>query len=404
MDKIMKIELEKYLVSFAIFTSILSFSPNTSISGICGRLMYLFWGVTLILKFFQSRMQLNQTVKYMFFTYALFFVLCYFFYFMDFYPSPGSGGAGNLGFCAIFYLIGYNYSWKEDISINLILFMCIFAYLIITYTSFTMSNETQNSVIWNKNQLGQMLGSALIFEVLIIPRKIKNTLIKIFLYFSGLISLIALMNIRSRTPIIALLIVFVTMFISKKNKTRKDYGIAFLVIIAISLLILYMGGTDFLIELFDLESDSEMNTSESLNNMTSGRLDWYKLALQDFLSSPIIGIGAYAYIDSFFICTLRTGGILMAIFVLPFVYGKLFKEFKKSGEIINAKEDFDNNVIDVMYIVRCFTIYFFVISLMEGYPPLGPGTSVFLLWIFYGISDNIIKNLYGNVEKDKNIC
>lgn len=391
MDKIMKIELEKYLVSFAIFTSILSFSPNTSISGICGRLMYLFWGVTLILKFFQSRMQLNQTVKYMFFTYALFFVLCYFFYFMGFYPSSGSGNAGNLGFCAIFYLIGYNYSWKEDVSINLILIMCTFAYLIITYTSFIMSIEIHNSVLWSKNQLGQMLGSALIFEVIIIPRKLKNRIIKIFLYFSGAISLIALMNIRSRTPIIASLIVFITMFIAKKNKTRKDYGIAFLAIIAISLLILYMGGTDFLIELFDLESDSEMNASESLNNMTSGRLDWYKLALQDFLSSPIIGIGAYAYIDSFFICTLRTGGILMAIFVLPFVYGKLYKEFKNSNKIINSKEDFDNNVIDVMYIVRCFTIYFFVISLMEGYPPLGPGTSVFLLWIFYGISDNITK-------------
>lgn len=391
MDKIMKIELEKYLVSFAIFTSILSFSPNTSISGICGKLMYVFWGVTLILKFFQSRMQLNQTVKYMFFTYALFFVLCYFFYFMGFYPSSGSGNAGNLGFCAIFYLIGYNYSWKEDVSINLILIMCTFAYLIITYTSFIMSIEIHNSVLWSKNQLGQMLGSALIFEVIIIPRKLKNRIIKIFLYFSGAISLIALMNIRSRTPIIASLIVFITMFIAKKNKTRKDYGIAFLVIIAISLLILYMGGTDFLIELFDLESDSEMNASESLNNMTSGRLDWYKLALQDFLSSPIIGIGAYAYIDSFFICTLRTGGILMAIFVLPFVYGKLYKEFKNSNKIINSKEDFDNNVIDVMYIVRCFTIYFFVISLMEGYPPLGPGTSVFLLWIFYGISDNITK-------------
>lgn len=391
MDKILKIELEKYLVSFAIFTSILSFSPNTSISGICGKLMYVFWGITLILKFFQSKMQLNQTVKYMFFTYALFFVLCYFFYFMDFYPSPESGGAGKLGFCAIFYLIGYNYSWKEDISINLILIVCTVAYLIITYTSFTMSNEIHNSVIWNKNQLGQMLGGAMIFEVLIIPRKIKNTLIKIFLYFSGLISLIALMNIRSRTPIMALVVIAVIIFVQKENKTRKDYGLAFLVIIAISLLILYMGGTDFLVELFDLESDSEMTTSESLNNITSGRLDWYKLAFQDFLSSPIIGIGAYAYIDSFFICTLRTGGILMAIFLLPFVYGKMFKEFKKSNKIINSKEDFDNNVIDVMYIVRCFTIYFFVISLMEGYPPLGPGTSVFLLWIFYGISDNITK-------------
>lgn len=383
--------LEKYLVGLAMLTSILSFSPNGTISGVCGYLMYGFWGLTLIFKFFQTRLQLNLNIKYMVFTYVLFFVLCHFFYFMGFYPSSGSGNAGKLGLCALFYLIGYNYSWKEENSVNTILVMVSFAYLIITYISMISIDDTIESyLLGNKNQWGQMLGSALIFEVIIIPRKLKSNIIKIFLYLSGAISLIALMNISSRTPIIALIVIAVITFVQKENKTKNDYGIAFLVITAIWLLILYMGGTDFLIELFDLESNSEMTSSESLNNMTSGRLDGYKLAFQDFFSSPIIGIGAYAYIDSFFICTLRTGGILMAIFVLPFVYGKLFKEVKKSNKIINAKEDFDNNVIDVMYIVRCFTIYFFVISLMEGYPPLGPGVSVFLLWFFLGLADNMI--------------
>lgn len=30
---------------------------------------------------------------------------------------------------------------------------------------------------------------------------------------------------------------------------------------------------------------------------------------------------------------------------------------------------------------------------MEGYPPLGPGTSVFILWMMYGILDNLEKGI-----------
>lgn len=150
-----------------------------------------------------------------------------------------------------------------------------------------------------------------------------------------------------------------------------------------------MGGTEFLRDLFDIDSESEMTSAEGLNSMTSGRLDGYKLAIKDFIRSPVIGIGAYAYIDNFIICTLRTGGILSAIFILPFVYGKLFNEFKKVNVIIDQKSDYDDRVVNIMFLLKCFIIYFFVISLMEGYPPLGPGTSVFLLWILFGIADNM---------------
>lgn len=385
-----KKDIEKYLLGFAILTSILSFSPDSSISGICGKLMYLLWGFALLHQFVKSRMHINQTVKYMVFTYVLFFILCYLFYFMGFYPSSGSGNAGNLGFCAVFYLIGYNYSWKDDNAINFLMYSAMIAYLIITFNALIMINQLdENAIIWNKNQLGQMLGSAIIFEVLILPPLLKNLFLKSLLYISGILSLIGLMRLHSRTPIIAVTVIAIVLFFTKKNKTKKDYWIAVSVILIVCLIIVYMGGTEFLRDLFDIDSESEMTSAEGLNSMTSGRLDGYKLAIKDFIRSPVIGIGAYAYIDNFIICTLRTGGILSAIFILPFVYGKLFNEFKKVNVIIDQKSDYDDRVVNIMFLLKCFIIYFFVISLMEGYPPLGPGTPVFLLWILFGIADNM---------------
>lgn len=396
-----KKDIEKYLLGFAILTSILSFSLDSSISGICGKLMYLLWGCALLHQFLKSGMHINQTVKYMAFTYVLFFILCYLFYFMGFYPSPGSGAAGKLGFCSLFYLIGYNYSWKKENAVKLILYMALIAYLIVTYTSMVYIDDTiEFYLLRNKNQLGQMLGSSLIFEAIIFPRLIKNKLIKIFLFFSSAMSLITLMRIHSRTPIIAVTVIAIVLFFTKKNKTKKDYWIAVSVILIVCLIIVYMGGTEFLRDLFDIDSESEMTSAEGLNNITSGRLDWYKLAIEDFIKSPIIGIGAYAYIDNFIICTLRTGGILSAIFIFPFVYGKLFSEFKNANKVISEDVNYGENDVNIFYVVRCFTVFFFVISLMEGHPPLGPGTSVFFLWLMFGIADNMVNQNKINQTSD----
>lgn len=389
MEEFFHTEIEKYLLGFAIFTSILSFSSNSSISGICGVLMYLFWGATLIYKFFLYKLQINTIIKYMIFVYVLFYVLSKMFYFLGFYPSSGSGVTSNLLLCAIFYLIGYNCSCKKDGFIEFLLYMAFGAYFILTCTSMIMINDLEDSVIWNKNQLGQMLGSAIIYEALILPRKTNKKFIIGILYLSGIISLIVLMRLHSRTPLIAIAVVCIINFIQKKNKKEKDYLIAALVIVMLCLVIKYLGGIEFLKDLFEVDDTTNISSEEGLNDITSGRISKYRIALNDFFSSPVIGVGAYAYIDNFVLCTLRTGGIFLAIFILPYVYGMLFTRFKRSNNYLRNNTNKMDNVNTIMFIVKCFSVYFFVISLMEGYPPLGPGTSTFLLWLFIGMGDSV---------------
>ena len=384
-----KIEIDRYLVAFAVLTSILSFSSNTSISGICGTLMLLFWAGAIGLMFFQKKIEFNNTMKYMIFTYVFFFFFFKLMYHLGFYPSGGSGQAKFLIYCMMFYIVGYNYPWKKENALNTILTFRFIGYFILMLTTFTMLNEIEDSVLWSKNQLGQMLGSAVIFDVFILPRVVKSKYMKFAMYACSIPTLIALMDIHSRTPVIALTVVTIVNFVLKKNKTNNDYWLAFGVLVLVGFLIYCLGGIEFLKELFEIDSDTNLNSAEGLNDMTSGRVNLYAIALKDFASSPVIGVGAYAYIDNFIICALRTGGIVLVVFILPFVYGKLFISFRNSNIYLNSKLK-DHNVYLVMYILRCFSLFFFVVSLMEGYPPLGPGTSVFMLWFFMGMAESIM--------------
>ena len=384
-----KTDIEKHIIGIAVFTSILSFSPNHSISRICNILLYLFWIADIGLKSTTSRLRINMTPKYMLFVFALFTVMCRLFCFLGFYPTPGAGIAKYLGYCAIFYIVGYNFSWKNYKALNTVLVFSFIGYFILMLTTFTMLNEIEDSVLWSKNQLGQMLGSAVIFEVFILPRVVKSKYMKLAMYACSIPTLIALMDIHSRTPIIALTVITIVNFVMKKKKTSNDYWLAVGVIVLVGLLVFALGGVEFLKELFEIDSDTNISSTEGLNDMTSGRLDGYAIAFKDFAKSPILGIGAYAYMDNFVVCTLRTGGIVLAVFILPFVYGKLFLSFKNSNIYLNSKLK-DDNVYTVMYILRCFSLFFFVISLMEGYPPLGPSTSVFMLWLFMGMAESIM--------------
>ena len=384
-----KIEIDTYLVAFAVLTSILSFSSNTSISGICSALMLLFWPGAIGLMFFRKKIEFNNTIKYMIFTYVFFFFFFKLMYHLGFYPSGGSGQAGFLIYCVMFYIVGYNFPWKNYKALNTVLVFSFIGYFILMLTTFTMLNEIEDSVLWSKNQLGQMLGIAVIFEVFILPRVVKSKYMKLAMYACSIPTLIALMDIHSRTPVIALTVVTIVNFVLKKNKTNNDYWMAFGVLVLVGFLIYCLGGIEFLKELFEIDSDTNLSSAEGLNDMTSGRLDGYAIAFKDFAKSPILGIGAYAYMDNFVVCTLRTGGIVLAVFILPFVYVKLFSSFKNANIYLESYNK-DENVNVIMYILRCFSLFFFVISLMEGYPPLGPSTSVFMLWLFMGMAESIM--------------
>lgn len=231
--------------------------------------------------------------------------------------------------------------------------------------------------------MGQMLGIGIILDLFILPELFDGVSRKVVFYGLGTISLIALMLIHSRTPIIAIVVVSLITFIFKPDKEFKQYMHLLGIVIVACLVIHYMGGMEYIKELF---SSSEYSDLQGADAMLSGRLGLWEIAIKDFLQNPLVGVGAWAYIDNFILNTLRCGGIILAILIFPIAYGKLLFSFLRAKRYVNNKTVTNGQRITSQILWGMIPFYL-VISFMEGYPPLGPGSSLFFLWIMIGIFD-----------------
>lgn len=117
-----------------------------------------------------------------------------------------------------------------------------------------------------------------------------------------------------------------------------------------------------------------------LNTFSSGRLDLWKGALTTFASYPVFGSGKY-YVDCSYICVLAEAGIIGFILIETIWVARAIRNFKNKNGC--AKE-----------FLFCATIFYVVESLLEGYPPFGPGVSSFMFWFLSAIcADSNTNNL-----------
>lgn len=386
-------KIETIIMQIAIVLTILSFSPDTAIASLCDTIMFVFWGGVVFFKFLNKKIRFDNYAKILVVVYVVWFLCTKLFYSLGLYPSGGMGVAGYIVYCIIFYIIGLNFNSDEE-HLKGILDAFFVGEVLLMLTLLPYLDEISKSryAFGAKNQMGQMLGMGVILGFFILFQYHKNIILKIAILFFSAMSLMSLLIVGSRTPLIAIIVIAIVSFASKKGKTNSDYTFAFVIIIAIGATIAYLGGIEYILELFDL---GENSSGIDINNMTSGRLDLYKLAFENFLSSPLIGLGAYAYIDNFIINILRCGGVLLAVLILPVSYGKMFVTYKEANKLKEMTGILTETT-------KALLMFYFVVSMMEGFPPLGPNTSVFFLWIFIGIMSG--KGLESSATGTENQC
>ncbi len=375
-------------IYLAIITAVLSFSINERLGNICSYLMYVFFFLTIMEIIFKSGkiIRVNRTVYYMVGVYIIWWILTKILYQTGVYMSSGIGVVGFLRYCIIFYILGLNL--RIDNTGGLIKKMSLsfaIGQMLLMVTLLPKVNEisTYFYQFGAKNQMGQMLGIGIILDLFILPELFDGVSRKVVFYGLGTISLIALMLIHSRTPIIAIVVVSLITFIFKPDKEFKQYMHLLGIVIVACLVIHYMGGMEYIKELF---SSSEYSDLQGADAMLSGRLGLWEIAIKDFLQNPLVGVGAWAYIDNFILNTLRCGGIILAILIFPIAYGKLLFSFLRAKRYVNNKTVTNGQRITSQILWGMIPFYL-VISFMEGYPPLGPGSSLFFLWIMIGIFD-----------------
>lgn len=112
-----------------------------------------------------------------------------------------------------------------------------------------------------------------------------------------------------------------------------------------------------------------------LNTFTSGRIDHYKTAIESIWASPIIGIGKY-YVDCSYLLILAESGII-GFFLIEWVWlKKLYISYSFRGK--QSEQTF-------LFIL---TTFYIVESILEGYPPFGPGVSSFMYWLMSSVIVN----------------
>ena len=380
-----RLDLNSILLNIGIFLTILSFCPSSRIASFCSRAMYIVWGLCGLMILFRD-MHYDKNVLFMLLTFGIMTVAGRFFNSIGLYRSSGPGPAGMLLYCAIFYFVGYNLKTNDDSIVT------IMALTYVTAQMLFIILARQNDVV-AKNQSGQVIGAGIIIELFYLPTTTKKWWKRSISIALGLGTLAYLFMLHSRTPFLGVVMMLLYLFVRRRNKLVSYIVITVLLCAFLIYRSTPEGGR--VVYRF-LQGDNRYSTL-TVESVSSGRFSLYQLAIRDFLSSPLIGVGAWAYIDSFPFHVLRTGGLLAALLLFPIAYGILPGKIlyaEKYSKAQRSTGDQKHYISESIYISMLFSFYYIIISFFEGYPPIGPNASVFFLWILIGNCSRIQKDGY----------
>jgi O-antigen ligase len=140
-----------------------------------------------------------------------------------------------------------------------------------------------------------------------------------------------------------------------------------------------LGGTFLfiIIALFNWDSISDYlykalflgaQDNSDINKLSSGRFEYYQEAFQQFMDNPLLGVGSY-YVDNHYLCVLTESGILGFI---------LIEIIWAIRIMLNLRYQGNNNI--QLFLVS-ITLFYFVESMFEAFPPFGPGVCSVAFWL-----------------------
>ncbi len=217
-----------------------------------------------------------------------------------------------------------------------------------------------------KNSAGQVWVSAILISVLLVDK--KNTARKVLTYIACGYLLIMVGICQCRTSLLGLAAAILLYAISRSK--RKGRMILIIAAIAAALWLI-PAARAFIRQALLLNKYA----GADLNTFSSGRLVKYGNALRSFLSSPVIGVGKY-YVDSSYLLILAESGVVGFIIIEWIWMTRIVQNYQYRGEGRNKT------------FLLMMTSFYIVESLLEGFPPFGPGVSSFMFWFFSSVLIN----------------
>ena len=217
----------------------------------------------------------------------------------------------------------------------------------------------------SKNSAAQIWGSSILLLFFFIEGKSK--IFKWVYIFLSLYLLFLCFLSQCRTAILGISCVFIWYFFKRKssNISNKIFFYISIILIALLIAIKWDAFSEFMDKALFLGAQDSLDA----NQMSSGRIELYDIALSNILDSPLIGVGKY-YVDNHYLCVLSESGLVGFLLIEPVLITRLLINFKYTGDY---KYKIFLTAISIFYIVESF---------FEAFPPFGPGVTAMAFWFY----------------------
>lgn len=351
--------ITQYLTVLIMFTILSQMGEEGSFFRIC---MYVGWGLLATVGIFMiGRKQLS--------TFSLHFIAAYLIYFsycsiMSLYNNDFLSGSyihlmiipamvTIVADCYRTYLDKYSLEKILKIFVLASVFLGLWAHI----SFFSSYTEWVNSKVYlyaSKNSAAQIWGTSILIVAFYFRYALKTE--RLFWYAISLYLMIIMMLSQARTAMLGLLVIGGFYFFNHvKNK------IFFLFVGYVGVLVAL--NTDSAISFFSQVFLINKYDISDINSFSSGRIMLYKHALDSISDNLLFGVGKW-YVDCSYISVFAESGLIGFVIIESIWLHRIVTN-------INSHNVF----------LSCLTIFYFIESCLEGYPPFGPGVSSFMFWM-----------------------
>lgn len=364
---------DTYMLLMQIVIIITVFSQIGEFEFFIRPLMYVAWGVLFIYVMYVNRgvIRLPNFVLVYIFLYSIYVIYCGILSLFG-YSHINSNYIRLMVIPLMIMITVSQCEMKRDLT--RIIFTYLFAtvalslYIHIKYIG-TIEHWKSSEIylVVQKNSLAQIICSAIILSYFILLKDKMSVIVKTIILMICIYLLLVLWLSRCRTAILAIVLIGLYNFIF--NAKHKFIYILFFTAIVILCL------CNKTISTF-LEKALGLNNyiGADLDKFSSGRLSLYKQALNIFMQSPIIGVGQY-YVDCSYLSILCESGIIGFILIEGILGYRVILNFRYG---IKNNDRYGHLMISL-------TIFYLIESLLEAFPPFGPGVASFMFWTICSI-------------------
>lgn len=357
-------------------------SQMLEIQNILRPLMFACWGVTLIYSLFAKRaLYINSYIKT--FGLAMVFILFHNIFCFFIYKEVEISNYFTVALIPLFiFFTMFQIAGYIDINNfnNMLKSYCICAvvfavYLNIWYIpSLDTWLSTQLYIYDSKNSAAQIFMSAVI--IMLFYLKSKTFFVNILKIAAVCYLLSISVFLQCRTAILGFCCVIAFHFIMRSSVKIRAVFITLMVLV-----VLIVITNEKLFEIFEHTFGFDKYEDATVNDLSSGRLDLYKIAFENFMKNPLVGRVSY-YVDCMYISVYTALGVFGGTAVLIPWFKRISKNFKSLKFAMEHKTN-SNLEITVCYL----TIFYLVESLLEGLPPFGPGACSVMFWLLCSYMD-----------------